>query len=132
MMKIFKIFIIVVFLAVQSAQSAPLIIICNYDKFASIQKVDAVVEIFQLTFTVDEETSEAQVLRKNGITDVQLLPTEGGFTFNEVNERGNVLTTTIDKYGKSAHSRNTILDSELIPSQFYGKCDYKLYINAFA
>ena len=129
MMKIFKIFIIVVFLAVQSA---PLIIICNYDKFASIQKVDAVVEIFQLTFTVDEETSEAQVLRKNGITDVQLLPTKGGFTFIEVNERGNVLTTTIDKYGKSAHSRNTILDSELIPSQFYGKCDYKLYINAFA
>ena len=98
---------------------------CNYDKFASIQKVDKVVEQFQLTFTVDKETSDAKVIRKNGITDVQLYPTGGGFTFVEINERGNVLTTTVDIYGKSAHSRNTVLDGELIPSQFYGTCDYK-------
>lgn len=107
------------------AKAAPTMIVCDYDKYASIQKVDRVVEIFQLTFTVDKESSEAKVIRKNGITDVQLYPTGGGFTFVEINERGNVLTTTVDIHGKSAHSRNTILDSELIPSQFYGTCYYK-------
>ncbi len=124
-MKIFKAIIVFVYLGLQPAQSAPTTITCDYDKFASIQKVDKVVEIFQLTFTVDKETSVAKVIRKNGITDLQLLPTGGGFTFIEVNERGNVLTTTVDIHGKSVHSRNTILDGELIPSQFYGNCDYK-------
>ena len=125
-MKILKFIIVFFFLGLQTAQSSPTTIICDYDKFASIQKVDKVVEIFQLTFTVDKETSVAKVIRKNGITDVQLLPTGGGFTFIEVNERGNVLTTTVDIHGKSAHSRNTILDGELIPSQFYGTCDYNI------
>lgn len=125
-MKILIAIIVFFFLGLQTAQSSPTTIICDYDKFASIQKVDKVVEIFQLTFAVDKETSEAKVIRKNGITEVQLLPTGGGFTFIEVNERGNVLTTTVDIHGKSAHSRNTILDGELIPSQFYGTCDYNL------
>jgi len=98
---------------------------CNYDTFASVQKVEQSDEIMQLVFTVDTETSEAQVVRKTGVKDVDLYPTGGGFTFVEVNERGNVLTTTVDIHGKTAHSRNTILDSELIPSQFYGSCDYE-------
>ena len=109
----------------QSAISALTMIECRYNKFASIQKVDKTVELFQLTFSVDKETSKAQVIRKNGTRDVQLLPTGGGFTFIEINERENVLTTTVDIYGKSVHSRNTIIDSELIPSQFYGSCEYK-------
>lgn len=109
----------------QYAMSALTTIECRYNKFASVQKVDKTVEIFQLTFTVDKETSKAQVMRKNGIRDVQLLPTGGGFTFIEINERENVLTTTVDIHGKSVHSRNTIIDSELIPSQFYGSCEYK-------
>ena len=104
--------------------SALTTITCDYDTFASVQKVDRANEVLQLTFTVDTETSEAQIIRKNGITEVNLYPTGGGFTFVEINERGNVLTTTVDVHGKSAHSRNTILDSELIPSQFYGTCDY--------
>lgn len=117
--------IIFVFFGFQTAKSAPITILCDYDKYASVKYVDNVVEIFQLTFTVDKETSEAKVIRKNGITDVQLYPTGGGFTFIEINERGNVLTTTVDMHGKSAHSRNTILDGELVPSQFYGICNYK-------
>lgn len=72
------------------------------------------------------------MLGGNGITDVQLLPTVGGFTFIAVNERSNVLTTTVDIYGKFVHSRNTIMDGELTPSQFYSKCDYKLFIKTFA
>jgi len=119
------IFIFILFFAFsQKAYSALTTITCDYDTFASVQQVEPTTEIMQLIFTVDTETSDAQVIRKNGITDVDLYPTGGGFTFVEVNERGNVLTTTVDIHGKSAHSRNTILDSELIPSQFYGSCDY--------
>ncbi len=108
----------------QDADSAITTITCNYDTFASILKVEKTIEVMQLMFTVDTETSDAQIIRKNGVTDVKLYPSGGGFTFLEVNERGNILTTTVDIHGKSAHSRNTILDSELIPSQFYGTCDY--------
>ncbi|MGI9227979.1 MAG: hypothetical protein ACR2PU_04215 [Gammaproteobacteria bacterium] len=119
------IFIFVLFFAFsQKAYSALTTITCDYDTFASVQQVEPTTEIMQLIFTVDTETSDAQVIRKNSITDVDLYPTGGGFTFVEINERGNVLTTTVDIHGKSAHSRNTILDSELIPSQFYGSCDY--------
>lgn len=123
-MKAFIFTIILFFSISQNAFSALTTINCDYDTFASVQQVEATIEVMQLTFTVDTETSEAQVIRENGITDVDLYPTGGGFTFVEVNESGNVLTTTVDIHGKSAHSRNTILDSELIPSQFYGSCDY--------
>ena len=123
-MKAFIFTIIILLTASQNAYSALTTITCDYDTFASVQQVESTIEVMQLTFTVDTETSEAKVIRKNGITDVDLYPTGGGFTFVEVNERGNVLTTTVDIHGKSAHSRNTILDSELIPSQFYGSCDY--------
>jgi len=123
-MKAFILTIILFFTFNQKVYSALTTITCDYDTFASVKQVEPTTEIMQLTFTVDIETSEAQVIRKNGISDVDLYPTGGGFTFVEVNERGNVLTTTVDIHGKSAHSRNTILDSELIPSQFYGSCDY--------
>ncbi len=117
--------IIILFFISHNAFSALTTITCNYDTFASVQKVDQTVDTMQLTFTVDTESSEAQIIRKSGVTDVDLYPTGDGFTFIEVNERGSVLTTTVDIAGKSAHSRNTIIDSELIPSQFYGECDYK-------
>ncbi len=123
-MKAFIFTIILFFAFSQKAYSALTTITCDYDTFASVQQVEPTTEIMQLIFTVDTETSDAQVIRKNGTTDVDLYPTGGGFTFVEINERGNVLTTTVDIHGKSAHSRNTILDSELIPSQFYGSCDY--------
>lgn len=116
--------LILFLMTTENVFSALTTITCDYDTFASVQKVDRTNEVMQLTFTVDTETSEAQIIRKNGMTEVDLYPTGGGFTFVEINERGNVLTTTVDVHGKSAHSRNTILDSELIPSQFYGTCDY--------
>ncbi len=124
-MNILKTLFIYTFFSIHTVIAAPINILCNYDKFASIKSVDNVVEIFQLNFTVDKETSKAKVLRKNSISDVQLYPTGGGFTFVEINKRGNVLTTTVDIHGKSVHSRNTIIDGELVPSQFYGVCDYK-------
>jgi len=116
--------IIILFFTSQNAYATLTTITCDYDRYASIQKVEQTIEVMQLVFTVDTESSKAQIIRKSGMTDIDLYPTGGGFTFIEVNERGNVLTTTVDINGKSAHSRNTIIDSELVPSQFYGSCDY--------
>lgn len=119
------IFTIIIFSIIsQNAYSALTTITCDYDTFASVKKVESTSEIMQLIFTVDIESSTAQVMHSNNAVDVDLYPTGGGFTFVEVNEKGNVLTTTVDIHGKSAHSRNTILDSQLVPSQFYGECDY--------
>jgi hypothetical protein len=123
-MKAFIFKIIILFIISQNAYSALTTITCDYDTFASVKQVEPTAEIMQLVFTVDIENSMAQVIRSNNVSDVKLYPTGGGFTFVEVNEIGNVLTTTVDIHGKSAHSRNTILDSQLIPSQFYGECDY--------
>jgi len=124
-MKLFLFTVIILFTFSHSAYSAVTTITCDYDSFASVQKVDHAIEVMQLTFTVDTDTSAAQVIRDSGVTEVDLYPTGGGFTFVEVSELGNILTTTVDVKGKSAHSRNTIIDSELVPSQFYGSCDYK-------
>ncbi len=119
---IFKLFVL--YILSQNAYSALTTITCDYDTFASVKQVEPTTEIMQLIFTVDTDSSAAQVIRSNHVTDVKLYPTGGGFTFVEVDQIGNVLTTTVDIHGKSAHSRNTILDSQLIPSQFYGECDY--------
>lgn len=100
-------------------------IVCEYDKFASVQKVDQVVELLQLTFVVDLDVSSAKILRKNSENEVQLYPSGGGFTFVEVTEDENILSTTVDVKGRSVHSRNTIIAGDLVPSQFYGSCNYK-------
>jgi len=123
-MKAFIFKIIIISLFSLNANAALTTITCDYDRFASVKQVEPTTEIMQLIFTVDTESSAAQVIRSDKVVDVDLHPTGGGFTFVEVDEIGNVLTTTVDVHGKSAHSRNTILDSQLIPSQFYGECDY--------
>lgn len=111
--------------ALQPAYAKPRIIVCEYPKFASVQKVDIAVEKLRLTFSVELETSIAKVLRKKSEHEVQLYPSGGGFTFVEITEDENVLTTTVDVHGKSVHSRNTIIATDLVPSQFYGSCEYR-------
>ncbi len=49
-------------------------------------------------------------------------PGEGRIAFLEVTATGNLMTTTIDSNGVSAHSRHTVAMGELLASQFYGTC----------
>jgi len=46
----------------------------------------------------------------------------GGMTLIEMIDGGKVLTTTINPSGKSVHSRNIIVEGEILPSQYYGNC----------
>jgi len=58
-----------------------------------------------------------------GSFDVEMLYSpSGGMTFIEMIDGGKVLTTTIDPSGKSVHSRNIIVEGEILPLQYYGIC----------
>jgi hypothetical protein len=46
----------------------------------------------------------------------------GGMAFIEKKSGADVLTTSIDKHGRSVHSRNVIEDGQISPTQYYGKC----------
>jgi hypothetical protein len=45
-----------------------------------------------------------------------------GNTFQETLASGAVQTTTITKSGSSVHSRHTMMNGKLVPSQYYGTC----------
>jgi hypothetical protein len=83
-------------------------------------------EDFKLVFTVDTSKETAKTVGSKGSFDVEMLhsPT-GGMTFVEMIDGGKVLTTTIDPSGKSVHSRNIIVEGEILPSQYYGTCSKK-------
>jgi hypothetical protein len=46
----------------------------------------------------------------------------GGMAFIEKKSGTDVLTTSIDKRGRSVHSRNIIADGRVSPAQYYGRC----------
>lgn len=103
---------------------------CVYLKQASLN--DGEVETnntdFKLSFIVDKSEKQAYILGNNGSSKVLDIPNVGGITFVEVTGTGNVSTTTIADNLQSVHSRNTIMSlgkTELIPSQYYGKCILK-------
>lgn len=106
-------------------EAAPTTLVCDYHKYASPDGVNKVSEKFQLNFIVDSNADKAYVLGNNGTEEVTMLPSGEGFTFIEVTAVGNVMTTTVDTKGGSVHSRNTVLHGELIPSQYYGICEFK-------
>ncbi len=99
--------------------------VCDYKTFSDdedgLQKVD---RPFVLTFIVDNENGKGYVVGNSGWEEVTIIANDGGgLTFVEVTDSGNVMTTTVDSSGKSVHSRNSVLLGELIPSQFYGRCE---------
>ena len=77
---------------------------------------------FKLEFTLDQNTEQAFLVGNNGMSEVQFIPNDKGWTFLEITGSGNVTTTTITRQLKSVHSRNTIL-TNLVASQYYGDCE---------
>lgn len=83
---------------------------------------------FKITFLVDESAQKSYIIGNNGSNEVIHIMNDGGMTFVEVTGTGNVMTTTIASNLNSVHSRNTIMslmNVELIPSQYYGSCAKK-------
>ncbi len=99
--------------------------ICDYQTYSSDDGFKRVKKKFELTFIVDVENGKGYLLGNQGSSEVTVLPTDDGISFLEVTGTGNLMTTAIDKKRKSVHSRNTIMFGELIPTQYYGKCEVK-------
>lgn len=82
---------------------------------------------FSIRFIYESKTEKAYLSGNNGTTNVKAIPNlEAGITFLELSETGNVTTSTINFVDlKSVHSRHTMFNKELLPQQFYGKCEVK-------
>ncbi|MBL4798970.1 MAG: hypothetical protein JKY50_16265 [Oleispira sp.] len=78
-----------------------------------------------LNFIVDQESKKSYMLGNNGSTEVKLFESSDQLVFIQLTDTGNIMTTTITRKLKSVHSRNSVMLDELIPSQYYGKCEIK-------
>lgn len=102
-------------------------IVCTYDNYSDAQGKHRVENKFVLTFILDKNTDKAYIVGNQGSDEVAFIPNkfEGGFSFVEITPAGNVMSTAVDSTGISVHSRNTIIDGIITPSQYYGKCEFK-------
>ena len=101
--------------------------ICNYSTYSDANGNHKVTDKFVLTFIVDMTKKTAIMLGSQGTEEVTLIPSGvgEGISFIEITGAGNVMTTAIDSKGNSVHSRNTILDGGIVPTQYYGKCEFE-------
>ena len=102
-------------------------IVCTYNTYSDQQGNHKVKDKFELTFILDNNNAKAYIVGNQGSDEVALIPMEsgGGVSFIEVTPAGNVMTTAMDKTGASVHSRNTIIDGKIVPTQYYGVCEFK-------
>jgi hypothetical protein len=78
---------------------------------------------FSLEFKYDTVTEDSFMVGNNGLSKVIAIKKSEGITFLELLSTGAVQTTTIDINNKSVHSRHTLMFGDLMPSQYYGKCN---------
>jgi hypothetical protein len=96
---------------------------CRYESYSNEKGLHKVQDEFKLVFIVDTSSGTAQQVTDRGKFDVEMLPAlNGGMTLVEMIDGGKILTTSIDKFGRSVHSRNIILEGHIAPSQYYGRC----------
>ncbi|MBI5580358.1 MAG: hypothetical protein HY895_14490 [Deltaproteobacteria bacterium] len=96
---------------------------CQYQSYSDQKGNHKMPEDFKLVFAVDTTKVTAKTVGSKGSFDVEMLYSpSGGMTFIEMIDGGKVLTTSIDPAGKSVHSRNIIVEGEILPSQYYGAC----------
>ena len=121
-----KKFIAILLLAFSgSAFAETVTYICDYPTWSDQEGAHKVNKKFVLTFIVDKTNDKSYFLGNNGSTEVYKVESEGQISFFEITGTGNLMTTTIDASMSSVHSRNSVLLGELIPSQYYGKCQKK-------
>lgn len=98
---------------------------CNYSSYSNQAGNHKVKNKFQFSFLVDKTTGKAYLLGSIGSSEVEMFVSNDRVAFLEITETGNIMTTAIDSKLNSVHSRNTVLLGEILPSQYYGKCEVK-------
>ncbi len=77
---------------------------------------------FKLEFTLDNATGKAYMVGNAGLSDVFVTKGSEGLTFLETLPTGAVQSTTVSWNGESVHSRHSMIQGALVPSQYYGRC----------
>lgn len=103
----------------------PTTYLCEYNLYSDKDGHYKVKDKFALTFIIDRDSGKSYLLGNNGSTEVTIMESGNRLAFLEVTATGNLMTTAIDSKLNSVHSRNTVMFGELLPSQYYGKCEIK-------
>lgn len=98
---------------------------CKFNLEASPNGLVKQSQPFELRFISDFQKKTAYLLGNNGSAEVKAIQNKDAVSYIEVTTAGNVMVTTIVKSGDAVHSRNTVVQSQLVPSQYYGKCSGK-------
>jgi hypothetical protein len=99
---------------------------CDYPTYsdkAGVQESNG----FEVKFVSDTSTGKTYMSGNNGSTEVAFFSRadDQGFNIVETTNSGNMMVTTILLSGASVHSRNSAIMGKIIPSQYYGSCDFK-------
>jgi hypothetical protein len=99
---------------------------CDYPTYsdkAGVQESNG----FEVKFVSDTSTGKTYMSGNNGSSEVALFSRadDQGFNIVETTNSGNMMVTTILLSGASVHSRNSAIMGEIVPSQYYGSCDFK-------
>jgi len=98
---------------------------CHYPTYADDNGVHKPEDDLKLVFLVDSSNETAKIVSPDGRSDVNvdmIYSPSGGMAFIEKKTGADVLTTSIDKRGRSVHSRNVLVDGHISPAQYYGRC----------
>ena len=81
----------------------------------------------KLVFLIDANEN-GEMVNSDGKSEVavdMMYSPSGGVAFIEKKSGADVRTTSIDKEGRSVHSRNIIVNGQILPAQYYGRCTNK-------
>ncbi len=98
---------------------------CRYPTYADNEGIHKSEDDLKLVFRVDSSSETAKIIGSDGKSDANvdmMYSPSGGLSFVEKKSGADVLTTSIDKNGRSVHSKNIIIDGQISPAQYYGSC----------
>jgi hypothetical protein len=109
-----------------AAQADTLTVDCSFTSSATPKGFQKEVRPFEFKFLLDTTTMKAYAMGNNGSNEVTLLPGgTNGYTLVEVTATNNVMVTAIAVSGVAVHSRNTLMNKTVVPTQYYGTCARK-------
>lgn len=109
-----------------SAQAGTVTVDCSFTSSATPKGFQKEPKPFELKFLMDTTSRKAYSMGNNGSNEVMLLPGgTNGYTLVEVTGANNVMVTAIAVSGEAVHSRNTLVNKTVVPTQLYGNCARK-------
>lgn len=103
---------------------------CSFEMYANAEEgLQKVKDGFGFKITTDTLTDDSYLVGNQGVEPITVFKGANAWTFMEVTGTLNIMSTTIvtdpgigSEFGDAVHSRNTVLNGTLIPSQYYGRC----------